>query len=99
MLPGDWLVLLTLWLMCVLVCPLLRLQLSLQRSQLTFNRGGESLENRGWQVGTISDASGESPRANLYQGQNSQFRGTPRCMERSGPKPGSVLMSPLSCLH
>lgn len=39
MVPGDWLVLLTLWLMCVLGCPLLRLQLSLQRSQLTFNSG------------------------------------------------------------
>lgn len=36
---GDWLVLLTLWLMRVLVGPLLRLQFSLQRSQLTFNRG------------------------------------------------------------
>lgn len=98
MLPGDWLVLLTLWLMCVLVCLLLRLQLSLQRTQLTFNRG-ESLGNGGWQVGTISDASGESPRANLHQGQNSQFRGTLRCTERSGPRPASVLMSPLSCLH
>lgn len=39
MLPGDRLVLLTLWLVCVLVCPLLRLQFSLQRSQVTFNRG------------------------------------------------------------
>lgn len=38
---GNWLVLLT------LLCPLLRLQFSFQRSQLTFNKWG-----RGW--GTAS---------------------------------------------